>query len=87
MTRRWHDPRHFGGRSWRRTRAIYLYDLATETERPIAGIGAVYWVAISGDFIVWRDHPSGNWDIFLYDLSNPVADFCAPPARRAEMKR
>jgi beta propeller repeat protein len=57
---------------------IYMYDLKTNTERPIAvGPGVRSDPAISGDRIVWlqKDDPAGDapYSIRLYDLSDGTA--------------
>jgi len=49
---------------------IYLYDLATGVETPICvEAGAQIYPEIDGDRIVWLDNRSGNWEIYLHDLS------------------
>ncbi len=49
---------------------IYMYDLATETERQITNdFEDQRDPAISGDKIVWTDRRNGNYDIYMYDLA------------------
>jgi beta propeller repeat protein len=49
---------------------VYLYDLATNTERQITANPAQhYFPAISGNYIVWADDRNGNFDVYLYDLA------------------
>ncbi|CAG7628791.1 tandem-95 repeat protein [Paenibacillus allorhizosphaerae] len=49
---------------------IYMYDLATHTEKPIATNPSTQQnVVISGNLIVWEDDRNGQWDIYMYDLT------------------
>ena len=49
---------------------IYLYDLATFTEKRLTTNSAgQHTPAISGTNVVYQDQRNGNWDIYLYDLA------------------
>ncbi len=62
----WVDQRNGGN-------DIYLYDMATGTERAITtATGDQMWPEIDGNRIVWMDHRSGSWEIWLYDLTTGV---------------
>lgn len=48
---------------------IYGYDMATNTEFPIAvGGGTHGYVTISGDTVVYEVFANGNWDLMAYSL-------------------
>jgi len=49
---------------------IYLYDMATHTERPVCvAPDDQMWPEMDGDHVVWMDHRSGQWEVYLFDLS------------------
>lgn len=49
---------------------IYLYDLATDTERQITSDPRPQSVPdVSGDTVVWSDPRDDNWEVYSYDLS------------------
>jgi len=49
---------------------VYLYDLATGTEKRLTTDAADQSnPAISGTRVVYEDRRNGNWDIYLYDLA------------------
>ena len=52
---------------------IYVYDFATGVETAICteGNDQVY-PSIDGDRIVWRDDRSGQWEIWMHDLSTGI---------------
>jgi beta propeller repeat protein len=64
---------------------IYMYDLASGTERPICIDPANQDdPAIAGSKIVWKDERNGNWDIFMYDLTTGTErPVCTNPAEQS----
>ncbi len=48
---------------------IYVYDISTDQKMKISANGSAWDPAIYGDRIVWADCRSGNYDIYMYNLS------------------
>jgi TolB protein len=70
----WYDDRE-GGQHL----AIYLYDLASQTERLIGGNPYVWdEPAINGNRIVWSEERNRNMDVYSYDVTSA----CVPPSAR-----
>ena len=57
------------------THDIYMYDLSKYPSNPIPiSTNAADQInpAIYGDKIVWQDNRNGNWDIYMYDLTQRI---------------
>lgn len=54
---------------WVENQQLLLYNLNNNRVIPITKQGAPSNPDIAGTYIVWQDHRSGNWDIYLFDLS------------------
>ncbi|MFH1088255.1 MAG: hypothetical protein V1719_00210 [Patescibacteria group bacterium] len=60
--------------NWTTLHDIYIKDMSTEVTTPICtATGEQYFPVIYENYIAWTDYRNENPDIYMYDLSDPLA--------------